>query len=73
MKTITIQISDRDYFDMLTHIARERPGRPLVAVVNVTACNEPDYCPRNLTPENPCACYACATLRDSVAVLKPVR
>ena len=38
MQTITIQISDDDYADLVRHFARpadERVGRPMVAVVAI--------------------------------------
>jgi hypothetical protein len=31
-RTITIQVSERDYDDLLTHLAKDAPGRALVGV-----------------------------------------
>ena len=32
MRTVTLEISEQDYNDMVEHIAHDRLGRPLVAV-----------------------------------------
>lgn len=41
MPIITIKVSDHDYDDMINHLAADRIGRPLVAVVElIDARNE---------------------------------
>ena len=38
MKTVTVQISDRDYEDLVAHYSKPDPmGRPLVAVIKVVS------------------------------------
>ena len=41
MKTITCQISDDDYDHLVSHIARQLPGKPLVAVVGLIQDAQP--------------------------------
>ena len=37
MREITVKVSDRDFADMVRHLAAGKPGRPLVAVDRLEA------------------------------------
>ena len=37
MRTVTVKISDKDYDDLVAHLANDKVGKPLVAVIAVVA------------------------------------